>query len=232
MRIDIWEQEQETAKMIAYELKVELEEVRTFCSFEDLEKNGKKRKPDLILLYEGESDTWAVQSLDRLKGDSVLEKIPVMVIASSAEENEKIKCLDGGAEGFLTEPLGMMELHSYIYAVMRSYKGTKPEEHTVCSGDLRIFQSECRCFAGDRELALCPSEIGILTVLVEHAGAVLSSYQIANEMKKRGVRISHETVKARIHTLKSKLPDGKNQLRTVRGIGYQFEKKDRNARKS
>ena len=76
---------------------------------------------------------------------------------------------------------------------------------------------------GDREIELLPSEFQILTILAENEGSVMTSYQIARDMKNQGREILPGTVKSKINSLRHKIPIGKNLFHTVRGVGYKFD---------
>lgn len=224
MNIYILEEQKELSKMISYSLRMERENVETFCGIDQLIDMSGKRRPDLIILYEGTKGSWATDTTRKLKNMEITEDIPVIVLSNTASEEEISRVLDDGAELFLRAPVGNIELYAYIHAVMRRINAVPgQEDNMIQAGQIRIFPERHQVFVGDREIGLLPSEFQILTILAENEGSVMTSYQIARDMKNQGREILPGTVKSKINSLRHKIPNGKNLFHTVRGVGYKFD---------
>ena len=150
----------------------------------------------------------------------------MILLAEKASENEIVSGLDGGAELFMTAPFGAAELHAYIHAVMRRIQSRTGEEEGLRCGRIRIFPGQYQVFVDEKEIDLLPSEFMIMKILMENEGSVMTSHQIAREMKNAGKEVRPSTVKVRVNALKSKIPDGKRMFHTIRGVGYKFEEED------
>ena len=92
----------------------------------------KQKKPDLILLD---------LILPGLDGEGVLEHIkdiPVIVLSSKAEVEDKINLLNEGACDYITKPFYKKELIARILVQLRKEKisGNPAEEATVSVGNL------------------------------------------------------------------------------------------------
>src|SRR6202050_1801851 len=74
------------------------------------------RKPDLIILDLGLPDGDGMEFLRDLRGWS---KVPVIVLSARVGEQDKIEALDGGADDYLTKPLGVGELLARVRAESR-----------------------------------------------------------------------------------------------------------------
>lgn len=223
MKIYILEEQEYLSRMISYSLGMERERVSSFHKYEDMAARAKADRPDLILLYEEEGTAWITDTVERLKV-SDLRDIPVIALSDRASEEEASRAMDKGAELFLRTPVGSIELYAYIHAVMRRINGEKgAEEGAVQAGSVRILPKLHQVFVGDRAIELLPSEFQILRILAKNEGRVLTDRQIARETRRYGKGIRPGTVKAKIHTLRNKLPGGTDLIRTVRGVGYKFE---------
>ena len=222
MKIYILEQEEGLAAMTAYGLETEREDVETFREPDRLEEKAEQETPDLIILYKGSGDAWAGEQLGSLKSGPAAS-VPVIVIAKEADEREIVRGLDGGADLFLHGPVSVVELYAYIHAVVRRIEGADAKSGELRAGSLRILPEHHQVFAGGQEIDLLPSEFILLEFLIRNEGCVMDNRQIAGGLKRDGRRMSPGTVKIRINALRKKLPDGKNMIHTVRGVGYRFE---------
>lgn len=226
MKIFILEERERLSRMISYSLDVQKEQVRTFHTLDEMAQAASADRPDLILLYEEQDSSWAVATMKQIKESEEMSGIPVILLAEKASDNEIVSGLDGGAELFMTAPFGAAELHAYIHAVMRRIQSRTGEEEGLRCGRIRIFPGQYQVFVDEKEIDLLPSEFMIMKILMENEGSVMTSHQIACEMKNAGKEVRPSTVKVRVNALKSKIPDGKRMFHTIRGVGYKFEEED------
>lgn len=221
MIIYILEEKERLSQMIAYSLDMEREQVKIYHTLQELEEASAQMRPELILLYEEQGSSWAVEIMGQMRNNASVKGIPLIILAENAAESDIVKGLDSGAELFMTAPFGAAELHAYIHAVMRRIDSETPEE-SIQSGGLRILPERHQVFAGKKEIKLSTTEFMILQVLLENEGRVMNSYQIAVKLKEKGKEVRPSTVKSRINLLKKKIPGGEKLFRTVRGVGYRF----------
>lgn len=226
MKIFILEERERLSRMISYSLDVQKEQVRTFHTLDEMAQAASADRPDLILLYEEQDSSWAVATMKQIKESEEMSGIPVILLAEKASDNEIVSGLDGGAELFMTAPFGAAELHAYIHAVMRRIQSRTGEEEGLRCGRIRIFPGQYQVFVDEKEIDLLPSEFMIMKILMVNEGSVMTSHQIAREMKNAGKEVRPSTVKVRVNALKSKIPDGKRMFHTIRGVGYKFEEED------
>ncbi len=67
-------------------------------------KLAASRSPDLIVLDLGLPETDGKQVLSALRGWS---SVPVIILSVRADEGEKVKALDAGANDYVTKPFGL-----------------------------------------------------------------------------------------------------------------------------
>lgn len=84
------------------------------------------RRPDAILMdwqmprMDGLSATARIRERERADG---LARVPIVAVTASAMPGDEQRCLDAGMDGFLTKPLGLVELG----AVLSRWCGTGPD---------------------------------------------------------------------------------------------------------
>jgi two-component system OmpR family response regulator len=125
--------------------------------------------PDVVLL-----DLW----LPGLQGEQVLEAlrrstaVPVIVISSKREEDDRVGMLDLGADDYLVKPFSVRELISRIRAVLRRSEGEATAAVTV--GDVTVdFPSRSAARAGER-VSLTAQEFAVLGFLLRRRGKIVT----------------------------------------------------------
>ena len=89
-------------------------------------------------------------------------------------------------------------------------------------GDLRINVSRREVVAGTARLRLSKSEFGLLTLLANRPGHVLTRPEIIREFRGEDYPVTSRSVDVHIAGLRRKLGPLAGHLETVRGIGYRF----------
>jgi two-component system, OmpR family, KDP operon response regulator KdpE len=180
--------------------------------------------PDVVLLDMGLPDMDGLEVTRRLREWS---NVPIIVLSARGQENDKIAALDAGADDYLTKPFSTGELMARIRVSLRhaARQTGSPAQSIFQIGDLRIDCETRRIFLGGDELHLTPTEYKLLTVLVRHAGKVLTHQHLLNEIW--GPHHTQDTHYLRVHLaqLRRKIesdPAQPRYLLTETGVGYRF----------
>jgi two-component system KDP operon response regulator KdpE len=139
------------------------------------------RKPDLIILDLGLPDMDGVEVVRELRAWSF---VPVIILSARSQESDKISALDAGADDYLVKPFGVGELLARIRVSLRHVSSTTSgEEEGVFSVDeLKVDMIHRKVTVSDKEVHLTPIEYRLLTVLVKHAGKVLTHRLLLKEV--------------------------------------------------
>ncbi len=160
-----------------------------------------------------------VRSLQR---DPQFEDLAIIMLTARADEFDKIRGLDSGADDYITKPFSSRELLSRIQAVLRRVASSSSE--TYSAGKLRIDAVGHRVFAGETEVSLGPKEYRLLKFLITHPERVYSRAQLLDRVWGANVYVEERTVDVHIRRLRKALEphDADNLIQTVRGAGYRF----------
>jgi two-component system, OmpR family, KDP operon response regulator KdpE len=180
------------------------------------------QNPDLVLLDLGLPDLDGLVVTERLRQWA---KMPIIVISARGQEDDKIKALDAGADDYLTKPFGVGELLARIRVALRHAAKTPEGESQFSLGDLRVDLARRQVFLGDLEVHLTPIEYRLLTLLIRHAGRVLTHRQLLREVW--GPHASEQTQYLRVYMgqLRHKLERDASRPRflvTEPGVGYRL----------
>lgn len=179
-------------------------------------------KPDLILLDLGLPDIDGKDFLLKLREWS---NIPVIILTVKDSEQDKIALLDAGADDYLTKPFSIGELQSRIKVALRHNLGNSSKDNIFESGDLKIDFSKRLVFVEDKKIKLTPTEYSFLSLLVKHAGKVVTQAQIMREIW--NPNLEDETQYLRIYVLQlrrkiEKDPSNPKIIITEPGVGYRL----------
>ena len=172
--------------------------------------------PDVVLL-----DLW----LPGLQGEQVLETlrrstaVPVIVISSKSQEDDRVGMLDQGADDYLVKPFSVRELISRIRAVLRRSEGEVTAAVTV--GDVTVdFPSRSADRDGER-VSLTAQEFAVLEFLLRHRGRIVTRATL-EELLHPGEAPSPDTVSNVVDVLILRLRKklGHDLITTRRGQGF------------
>ncbi len=155
-------------------------------------------------------------------------QIPIIMLSARHDVDEKAKCLNGGADDYITKPFGVNELIARMNAILRRTKemGTTPTIPSFTSGDLRINFIERRVTVAGCEVKLTPTEYNLLKELVLNAGKVFSHATLLGRIWGPDYAEEREYLRVFIGRLRKKLetdPAHPKYIATAPGVGYQFQ---------
>jgi two-component system KDP operon response regulator KdpE len=184
------------------------------------------RNPDLVLLDLGLPDQDGLSVTQRLREWT---KTPIIVISARGREEDKIQALDAGADDYVTKPFGVGELLARIRVALRHRNPAADLNAQVTCGDLRVDFARRQVFVREQEVHLTPIEYKLLTMLMQHAGRVLTHRQLLREVW--GPNASDQTQYLRVYMgqLRHKLeknPGRPVHLLTEPGVGYRLRDAD------
>jgi two-component system KDP operon response regulator KdpE len=154
-------------------------------------------------------------------------QIPIIMLSARGNDEDKVKCLDLGADDYITKPFSAHELMARVRAVLRRAQAvdTVPAQPSFIGGDLEInFAARRVSFAGN-EVKLTPIEYQLLQELAINAGKVLTHMHLLNKVWGPEYREERDYLHTYVRRLRRKLePDPAEpcHLLSVAGVGYQF----------
>src|SRR3990172_2801190 len=95
-------------------------------------------------------------------------QVPIIMLSAKADEADKVKCLNLGADDYLTKPFGIEELMARIAAVMRRTRtsAASPAQPAFTCDSIAINFVNRQVTVGGKERKLTPTEYRLLQELV------------------------------------------------------------------
>ena len=178
------------------------------------------------LLQQGRYDVVLLDlNLPRLSGKGVLRRIrerqddvAVIVLTATASLDQKVLCLEIGADDYLVKPIEVRELVARIQALVRRQRPGKAND-IVC-GDLRYDLRTRQFTLAGAELTLPPRERSLLEALVLHAGTAVSKQALVDSLFSLDEEASADAIDLYVHRLRKKLEASSATIITLRGVGF------------
>ncbi|MGZ5612516.1 MAG: response regulator [Methylobacter sp.] len=181
------------------------------------------RKPELVILDLGLPDMDGVEVIRKVREWSA---VPIIVLSARSQEDHKIAALDAGADDYLTKPFGIGELLARIRVSLRHTARIDNSVATLfCLGDLEVDLARRSVHIGGREVHLTSLEYRLLTVLIHHAGKVLTHRQLLLDVWGPAYVEHAHYVRIYMGQLRRKIetdPAQPRYLLTEAGVGYRL----------
>ena len=182
----------------------------------------KHRTPELVLLDIMLEDEDGLAILKKLRENEKTAGLPVIFVTAKTTELDKVRGLDSGADDYLTKPFGIMELISRVKAVLRRSERGVPS-NIIEIGKLKVDLVQRRVYVDMKEVALTFKEFELLKYLTTHRGAAIPRSELMDKIWGIDFEGESRTLDVHIMTLRKKLGDAGDYIRTVKNVGYRIE---------
>lgn len=199
-----------------------------FARIDEILKNGKEGAKELPSAFVFD---WMLPGMDgmaaikKLRESEATKSIPVLMLTAKDRETDIVAGLDGGADDYMTKPFGILELSARIRNLLgRKHESEEEENPSMEAGDVKIFKETREVISYDEKIELTLKEFELLHYLMEHMNRVVTRDELLDHIWGYDYAGETRTLDMHIKTLRQKLKDGGQQIKTIRGVGYRFLK--------
>ena len=181
------------------------------------------RAADLVILDIGLPD---------LDGHEVLQairqwtQVPVVMLTVRADEAEKVRALDAGANDYVTKPFGTQELMARVRSLLRQSASVgAPGEPVFDDGNLHVDLARREVRLAGENIVLGRKEFALLALLLNNAGRVITQPHILRELWGGSHVEDTHYVRILVGKLRQKLGDdaaSPRYIATEPGVGLRF----------
>ena len=186
-------------------------------------KNLSSIIPDLLILDIMVPDSDGNSIVKKLRSMSETKKLPIIMVTAKTSELDLIRGLDNGADDYIKKPFSVMELITRVKALLRRTEEEKENEDILYLGGITIDNVRHKCEVNGETIELTYKEHELLKYLMINKGVVLSRDQIMLNVWDTEFEGESRTVDMHIKTLRQKLKNEGEHIKTVRNVGYVAE---------
>jgi two-component system copper resistance phosphate regulon response regulator CusR len=168
-------------------------------------------------------------NLPKMDGISVLRTVrpkkpslPILVLTGRSRIEDRVQCLDGGADDCVIKPFSYTELSARVRALLRRQPFTS--ETLLKIADLELNRVERTVKRAGKRIDLTSKEFGLLEYLLRNAGHRITRSMIIEHVWNLSFDTGTNIVDVYVNYLRKKIDDGftPKLIHTVRGVGYEL----------
>jgi len=223
-RILLIEDDLSLTELVRYNLDHEGFEVTCSADGEEGLMLAFEMPPDVILLDWMLPNLSGIEICRRLRRAPATANVPVILLTARAEEADRIRGLDTGADDYITKPFSPRELIARIHAILRRIRPALTGQ-VLRYADIMLDGTSHRVTRNDVPIHLGPTEFRLLRHFMENPGRVFSREQLLDAVWGHDVYVELRTVDVHIRRLRKALntEGASDVIRTVRAAGYSLD---------
>jgi two-component system phosphate regulon response regulator PhoB len=218
------EDEEDIATLLEFSLRKAGFAVICAKSLSEARSVIKKALPDVVVLDWMLPDGEGVMWLHTLRTDTRTAQLPVLMLTARAQEMDKLKGLELGADDYITKPFSPKELVARINTVLRR---SAPQHVTqeIKFADCVLRDDDLSLIRGEQVTSIGGTEYKLLKFFLTHSDRSYSRAQLLDLVWGDHVYIEERTVDVHILRLRKILQKFglEARLETVRGVGYRWQ---------
>lgn len=150
------------------------------------------------------------------------KEIPIIMLTALGEIDDKMAAFDIGADDYLVKPFHSRELLARINVFSRRIDTTKVEHQHISIADLTVDLANKCVIRGQKNINLTAREYGLLLLLAQAEGAIVSKPTIAEKVWGIDFDTGTNTIEVYISFLRNKIdkPFENKLIHTKPGFGY------------
>jgi two-component system OmpR family response regulator len=146
-------------------------------------------------------------------------QLPVLVLSALSDVESKVRCLELGANDYMTKPFSLAELLARVRARLRE-SGAPPSDRFLRVGDVTLDLQRQEAELNGGCVALSGREFDLLAYLMRRAGTACSREQLLAGVWDCRFDPGTNVVDVYVRRLRQKLGGG--AIETLRNVGYTF----------
>ena len=146
-------------------------------------------------------------------------KIPTIILSARSDEFDKLQGFDLGIDDYLTKPFSPKELVARIKAILNR-TNKKEDKYTYKTLELDYLAHTLKI--DNKLINITPKEYDILSYLISNKNIAISREQLLSKIWGYDYFGDDRTIDTHIKMLRNNLGKYRNNIITVRSIGYKY----------
>jgi two-component system, OmpR family, alkaline phosphatase synthesis response regulator PhoP len=221
MKICLIEDEQNIARLIAYDCKQAGYEITIFHDGQEAKQKGLAEVFDVFIIDWMLPGMLGIDLVKYFRAQNV--QAIMMMLTAKDEEADILEAFEAGVDDYISKPFSPRELLARIKAHGKRLNTKSNQLRTY--EDLSIDESKHRILIEDKAIDCTKKEYDLLTYMILNHDIVLSRDDILNQIWNFDYDGDTRIVDVHIFKLRSKLESSRCEIASVRGVGYTLQKR-------
>lgn len=215
MRVLVVDDDTELLELVERALVRDGQEVDTATSAEEALQSIRRNPPGILVLDLGLPGLSGEELCGRLRAAS--SSPAILIVTAQSAVASRVRCLDAGADDYITKPFAVAELRARVRALARRATHAPRAEAWSAAG-IELDFVKRRALRDGKEAPITSGEWVILEAFVARPGAVVSRTELLQRGRTAPGRAAGASLEVLVGRIRRKLGD--DLVRTVRGEGY------------
>ena len=190
--------------------------------------------PDLVILEAVLPDLDGLTVCKHLRSSQQTGSTAIILLSAKSEEDDRVTGLEMGADDYVVKPFSPKELAARVNAVLRRYgkcNSNDVEDKEIPEllkiGEIQMDLRQYLVMVQGKKIELTPMEFQLLKTFLTSPGRVFTREYLLEYIWGYEYLGDTRTIDVHIRRLRQRIeikPDTPVYLKTVRGIGYRFNK--------
>lgn len=177
-------------------------------------------RPDLVILDLMIPELSGTDVASRIRTNPSTASVPIVMLTAKSDEVDQVVGLTVGADDYVTKPFSFKVLKARIDAVLRRSAQTTTTGSALRLGPIALNLETHEVSVAGRATHLTLTEFRILAAMIQAGGRVLSRQLLMSRAMGPGITVTERTIDVHVTSIRKKLGEHADLVRTVRGVGY------------
>ena len=221
-KILVVDDDPDIVEILRYNLSMAGYDVKSAINGKEGIKKAKIFIPQIILL------DVMMPEMDGIQACSLIKEIPALVdtrivfLSARSEDYTQISAFDAGADDYITKPIKPKILLKKIASIFNRINSLSKNHEIIDLGEIKIDKNSYLVIKNDIKISLPRKEFELLHLLSSDPGKVFRREEIMSKVWGSDVIVGDRTIDVHIRKLREKIGD--LYFKTVKGVGYKFNK--------
>lgn len=216
------EDEPDAAEMLAFNLRAAGHEVTLAEDGGKGLRIAQTTRPDVIILDNMLPTMSGIEVCRALRSDPATSDLAIIMLTARAEESDRVKGFECGADDYVTKPYSMRELILRVQSMMKRRQGVVVKGQQLKVGELVVDLAGQSALIAGEPVRLTSLELKLLNMLIHAAGQAVTRQQLLTDVWQYAADSDTRTVDSHIKRLRAKLGSLAHYIETVQGVGYRL----------
>jgi len=176
-------------------------------------------KPDLVILDINLPGKTGFELIPLFRE---ISSSPILMLSARSSEDDKVRCLELGADDYVPKPFSARELLARIQRHLERSGSKRAVTPELRLGNVVVMPVSLRAELNGVEVRLTKTEFEILAHLLAHVGEVVERTTLMREIIGYERYLSDRTIDTHIKNLRKKF-EGELSIETLRAVGYRIQ---------